>query len=1638
MNESVVVFVSEYPRGREYKLAAGLQQQGWTVILLCTNPPIFNDFKYFHTIINISSYGPERLAALLDDVSPSICHIFTYYRYNTAAFLLSAQRRYAVVLDPYDLLSGMFTEAYFVKNRWQQQQMLMEQRCLKLADGICCRHLETQVFARDVLPRKQNRVLVLDGCMPVERVMRGPEELRDIKVVYSGQVSVEKLNPAHNEGLLWMAKRLLACGLGFHVYPNAYSFADPDARFSEYRELEQTSHGAFQLHCPVSFETLARELSQYDIGTLSMSPVKGEPAYLRTAAKMKYCTTNKIFDYLDAGLPVITNDSAKFITSCLKRHGAAIMPDKLLFASHPDFAREEFYRAVRGVAAAQKSFHYTRQAAVLDQFYRKILCVKQGARVSENFVMDARAEVDIRVQRYQTLLQQKKLLFELAAGAGRRDCSDGQGNPGMVSPRNKGDVDDVVENLAALHGLASTFKFEKHIKPTDSAVDFCCGEGHLLQNLHCAHRTGIEEDAAARRSEPKFLQIHTFYPDYLDRFYRQDPGCDNLTFQEQINALVRDGFSGSHMIAPYMNEQGYESHLVIANCIPAQKAWLHEQGATLTKQDNWLYEIAARQVDSIKPDILYLSDPTVFDSRFVRSLTWKPKLILGWRAAVIPDGTDWSEFDVILSGLSALRDFALKLGARHTERFFPGYPSWTNIAIGAVDQAYDVVFSGQWNSGLHGRRNAYLRSIVEASQRQGFTTGLYLASGEQLPSEVSCRNLGDRFGLEMHRALMSGRIVFDARATHLARDPHSGAIFDLCGNETANMRIIEATGCGRMLLTEHFTNLSDYFEIGREIETFASEEELLEKICYYLSHPLEREEVARRGQVRCLRDYSMEKKAEEFHSIIRKYLGQPVSKPTFRTAVVVLKQQAERALAENHIEEAFQLLCQAKALKEPCQNIDLLRSDCFLKMQMPDAAVQALLEELRYFPGNTLARERLEPLQARLGCHQDGTIEDREFQMILSKIRPFTMLGEARLYNLYRLARYVCENDIPGNFVECGVAAGGSSALLAYVIKHYSRESRKIFSFDSFEGMPKPSTHDAISGVDAESTGWGTGTCAAPEASLQEVSEKIGVWHLVNPVKGYFENSLEPMRETINQIAFMHMDADWYESIKTILENFYDLLTENALVQLDDYGYWDGCSKALHEFEAKRNLKFTLTPIDGTAIWFQKPIPSQRTSQTYIADNLQTLHYTSNNFAKNSFKIVHLCAFASGGAGKAAYRLHHGLCEAGIQSEFLCLSKVIPDPTVKVIQGTTTSTEPGYAKVMDGISSHWHRITLDHPQRPAGLEMFSDADSPVRLASLEEIKSADVVHLHWIAGLVDYDELSSVLRGKKIIWTLHDMNPFTGGCHYAGACVKYRESCGACPQLGSSLDNDLSRKIFEKKRRGLQGVDITVVAPSRWLASCAAQSAIFKGYRVVCIPYGVPTDVFQPIEGVDVRKTLGISPDAFVILFGADNLENQRKGFVYLLEALRRYRTNKEVVLAVFGALTPGIVIDSPYRLVKLGAIQEEANLACIYSMADLLVIPSLEDNLPNTVLESMACGTPVVGFAVGGIPDMIEHKKTGYLAECGDIDGLVSGIDWLLTNPDKSLLRENCRRKVEMCYSSFTQVARFRTFYNSISRMHD
>jgi hypothetical protein len=275
-----------------------------------------------------------------------------------------------------------------------------------------------------------------------------------------------------------------------------------------------------------------------------------------------------------------------------------------------------------------------------------------------------------------------------------------------------------------------------------------------------------------------------------------------------------------------------------------------------------------------------------------------------------------------------------------------------------------------------------------------------------------------------------------------------------------------------------------------------------------------------------------------------------------------------------------------KAKRVPLLNVDYLRAIYFLGDDQPAVAIEALREELRYFPDNQLAAAALRALLADRPSTESG---DEEFRALVSIIRPYTMVGEGRLLSLFTLAKQVCQEDLTGQFVECGVAAGGSSALLAAVIARYSRRPRQLFAFDSFEGLPTPSDQDTHRGQHAEAAGWGAGTCAAPVESLREVCRKLGVEPLVEPVRGFFAQTLPATRKRIGPIAFLHMDGDWYESTRQELDNLYEQVVPGGRIQIDDYGHWEGCRRAVEDFQREAGIQFELHAIDAAGVWLEKP-----------------------------------------------------------------------------------------------------------------------------------------------------------------------------------------------------------------------------------------------------------------------------------------------------------------------------------------------------------------------------------------------------------------------------------------------------------------
>lgn len=338
--------------------------------------------------------------------------------------------------------------------------------------------------------------------------------------------------------------------------------------------------------------------------------------------------------------------------------------------------------------------------------------------------------------------------------------------------------------------------------------------------------------------------------------------------------------------------------------------------------------------------------------------------------------------------------------------------------------------------------------------------------------------------------------------------------------------------------------------------------------------------------------------------------------------------------------------------------------------------------------------------------------------------------------------------------------------------------------------------------------------------------------------------------------------------------------------------------------------------------------------------------------------------------------------------------------------------------------------------RPAGLEIFSTPRSQDSAALNPMRVSGSVLHLHWIAGLLDLPTFWGAIPNEfPIVWTLHDMNPFTGGCHFSGGCEGFTRACGSCPQLGRPEVRDLSYRSFQVKRRAYAGKNLHIVAPSRWLAREAQRSPLFDGVKsIACIPYGLDSGLFSPHVKSAARKTLDLPAQGVIVAFGADMVTNRRKGLQELTAALSLLKTSSHVVGLVFGGGDIGPFDTRLSEIRHLGYISDPRRQALIYSAADLVVVPSLEDNLPNVGLEAMSCGTPVVGFDVGGIPDFTRPGETGLLAAPGDAAHLAHQIGWLVDHPDDRLrMGHNARKLIEREYSLSAQAQAYVALYERL-----
>lgn len=399
----------------------------------------------------------------------------------------------------------------------------------------------------------------------------------------------------------------------------------------------------------------------------------------------------------------------------------------------------------------------------------------------------------------------------------------------------------------------------------------------------------------------------------------------------------------------------------------------------------------------------------------------------------------------------------------------------------------------------------------------------------------------------------------------------------------------------------------------------------------------------------------------------------------------------------------------------------------------------------------------------------------------------------------------------------------------------------------------------------------------------------------------------------------------------------------------------------------------------------------------------------------------------SGGAARAAYRLHQGLNRIGLNSRMVVQDKRSDDPRVLGPANPLEKIDSFFRGHLDQIPLLFYPRRSETPFSPSVVP-FSPA-----LGKIHGLEP-DLVHLHWVQkSMLTVEDIRRIRA--PIVWTMHDMWPFTGGEHYDEDQHHFSGHCGSSVVLGSQKDRDLSRQIWKKKQHQWAKVDLTLVSPSRWLAQMARESSLFAHRRIEVIPNGIDTEIFYPLDKALARKLLKIQTKDPILLFPAmDPTSDPRKGFDLLLEALGRLKARGEKIhLLVMGASGMKNARELGFPVTFLGRLQDDVTLNLAYNAADAVAVPSRQENFANTLLEALACGLPCTAFDLGGNPDFIQHKENGYLARPLDCDDLAQGISWALNKKHREKAGELSRQKTLAEYGLEAIARRYETLYREV-----
>jgi len=402
-----------------------------------------------------------------------------------------------------------------------------------------------------------------------------------------------------------------------------------------------------------------------------------------------------------------------------------------------------------------------------------------------------------------------------------------------------------------------------------------------------------------------------------------------------------------------------------------------------------------------------------------------------------------------------------------------------------------------------------------------------------------------------------------------------------------------------------------------------------------------------------------------------------------------------------------------------------------------------------------------------------------------------------------------------------------------------------------------------------------------------------------------------------------------------------------------------------------------------------------------------------------------------GGAGRAAYRLHDGLRAIDVDSTVLVKKGGNSDKGVIQLERPTKTR---IRRLQERLTRAVQRYSSPQVAFGKNCQTFSSPNALWNESWKHTLGDADVINLHWISWFIDIPSFAQLSHTTPVVWTLHDMNAFTGGCHYNGTCERFQQACGSCPELTPNGPRDMSADSFEVKCKAYAKFkgNLTIVTPSRWLGECVERSALLGDCHRHVIPYGIDTETFRPVSGL--RDALGIPPESKVALFIANGIGTYRKGGDLFQAALGMLDVpNLHVVVAGHGKFSEPIENATVHYL---GDVSSSSLLAAVYSTADFTVIPSRQDNLPNTVIESIACGTPVVAFDVGGLPDMVRPGLTGWLAEDLSAESLATAISSAIELP-QGRYQQQCRDVAIAEYPLELQAQRYKELFSNLIHDH-